>query len=889
MSDDRWLARSERWFRVLLRLYPADFRDEMGDALVEAYRDRCRAALARGGVASLLGVWLVASGDSLRNGVGERLAPAVSWRRGGNWARDTEMAVRRLVRAPLFTAAMIGTLTVGLGAFAMVYTVVHKVLLAPLPYRNPEDLYFVWRNYEWVHFDRGWVAGTDVAELRKVGGQIEQAVALQRYGATLTGTSDTRPAEIGVMSTSPELFDLLGVRPALGRLFRPDEGGPGRAPVAVLTHALWNRLGADSAIVGSAIRIDGAPYTVIGVLGRTFEFVRHSSLGQPEGADVYTTLDVDLAATDPRSGNYAVLVRARPGTTPAALAAAVAAAGRVVDERDFQGRGLRLYPAALGTDLVAGVRPALTALGLAGVLLLLVLMVNLATLLLARAMQRERELAVLRALGANRAALTRATLLEGALLGALGSAAGALVAVWGTRVLVGLTPLELPRRDTIVVDWQIGLVVIGVGALLGLVAASAPALWAGRTRLSALMSSTTVRGGGARGRLRRSLVVMQVALSLVLLSAGALVVRSFDHLLRTNPGFDPGGVLTLRVPVADLRYPNDTAAIRLHERLERELGTIPGVTAVGAASALPLSRAANQTDVAFPGAPGNTGEPDHDRPLVDYVNVRPGFFEALGVRLLAGRAFAGPRPAGVHEAIVDRQIAESFFPNTTPVGATMRYAGDTLTIVGLVDHLRLYDVHRNGRAQVFLRNDDAPVFSSLSFAVRTTRPPESLAPDVLAAVRRVDPELAVADLRPMESLIADSLRQQRLSAVLIGGFSLGALLLASMGLFGVVAGSVTRRRHELAVRLAMGADHRRLLGLVVGEGALLIAAGFLIGAPGVYLAGRLIRGVLVGVSASDPLTLVLVALGLGTVAVLACYLPARRVAGIEPAQSLRDG
>jgi putative ABC transport system permease protein len=889
MSDERWLARSERWSRLLLRLYPSHFREEMGEEVVEAYRDRARQALRRGGVVSLLWVWLRALADSLRNGPGERLRPSIAWRRMGNWGRDSELVLRRLSRAPLFVAAMVGTLTVGLGAFAVVYAVVDKVLVEPLPYEHPDDLYFVWRDYGPI-FDlkRGWLGGTAVAALMVGGGVIEDVGGLQRETRTLGGGGKGEPQQVAVMISTSNLFDLLGVRPMLGRGFAPSEAGPGRPPVAVLTYDLWrNRFGADRGIVGGEIRLDGAPYTVIGVMGKDFHFVRHSSLGPPQGAELYTTFDIDLAATEPGEGSYAGLLRARAGSTPEAVESAVASVGKRVDERDFQSRGLRLYAVGMKPDLVSEVRPALVVLGLAGLLLVLVLMVNLATLLLARAAQREREFAISRALGANPAALVRATLLEGGVLGLLGGTGGALAAIWATRGLVSLAPLELPRRESIAVDPGVAAVVIGVGALLGILAGAVPATWATRTRLSTLLGAAAVRGGGGHGRMRRGMVVVQVALALVLLSTGGLVVRSFARLLRADPGFQPSGVLTFRVPVTEDRYPEATDILSVEDRIHDALAALPGVKDVGSATALPLTADASQNTVRFPSAPGNTGEAEHDAPLVDRVLVSAGYFATLRIPLLAGRVFRSDDREEAREVVIDHTLAEIFFPGANPIGATLTIGNDSFTVAGVVKQARLYDVYRDDRPQVYL-NDREFVPRDLSWAVRTERSLPALVPEVRAAIREIDPELAVSDVRTMDRVVSDSLRQQRVSAVLIAGFSLGALLLAAMGLFGVVAGAVTRRRHELAIRMALGADGGRVLRLVVGEGMLLVLLGLLLGAPGIYLAARIVGGVLVGVSPFDPLTLGAVALGLAFVALLACWLPARRAVGIEPAGLLRQ-
>jgi len=888
MSGQWAIDLSERWFRLLLHLYPADFRDDMGDALVETYRDRAREALNRGGLVRLAFVWVRALSDALRNGPGERAHPAVSWRRGGNWGRDVEFATRRLVRAPGFVAATVGTLTVGLGMFAVVYTVVHTILIAPMPYRDAGDLYFVWRDYGTI-FDmkRGWLGGPDIAELQKAGGVIEAAVGIDDQAATFAAREGVDPAEITVMAVSPNLFDVLGTSPAIGRGFAAHEVGPGRPPVIILTHPLWNRLGADPAIIGTHVRLNGEPYTVIGVLPESFAFVEHASVGPPVRADAYTTLDVNLAETSPSAASYGGLIRARRGTPPNRVAAAVDAVARIVDARDFRNRGVRLYPVGLRTDLVSPVRPALVVLSSAGVLLVLVLAVNLASVLLARAAQREHEIAVSRALGANTAAVARATLFEGGLLGMLGGMTATLAAIWGSNTLVALAPLDLPRREAIGVDWAIAAVIVAVGVLIGVLAAIAPASWAARSSLATLLASSAVRGGGGHGRLRRGIVVAQVALSLVLLSTGALVVRSFERLLRADPGFVAEGVLTLRVPMPRQLIHETRTALALQERLHQELGAIPGVSGVSAASTLPLTASASQRAITFPGAPGNTGNIERDRPLVDVIGTRAGYIQLMGMRLLDGRPLSAVRREGVREAVIDHLLARQFFPTGSPIGLTIPFDERSLTIVGVVKQARLYDVHQDGRPQVLVRAEDWEI-RTLSFVLRTAREPRTLTADVRAVVRRVDPRLAITDMRPMDEVIADSLRQQRISAVLIATFATGALLLAAMGLFGVVSASVTRRRHEFAVRLALGADHGRVLRLMLGDSARLVAIGVVLSVPGIYLAGELIRGVLVGISPSDPPTLVAVAAGLALVAMLASYIPARRVLRIEPAQSLRQ-
>jgi putative ABC transport system permease protein len=888
VSEARWLAWSERWLRLLVRLYPPDFRDELGEAVIEAYRDRCRAALRSGGVAALTVVWTRALMDSLRNGPGERVRPAASWRRGGNWGRDIELAWRRLVRAPVFTLATVGTLAVGLGAFAVVFTAVHRVLLQPMPYDAPEDLYYAWRDYRTVFdLDRGWVSGPDIVELQGEGGAIQDAAGLQRSLLTLTDAAGIDALELPVMYTTPNLFAILGVRPALGRFFADDETGAGRTPLLVLTHELWQRLGGQRDILGTSLRLNGTQFEVIGVLPEGFTFLRNSSLGPPQGALAYATFAINLAEASPGAGSYAVLVRARPGAPPEQVAAAVDQVGRRIDERAFEGRGVKLYTVPLHGDLVAKVRPALVILGAAGTFMLLVLLVNLATLLLARAAQREQEFAVSRALGANPAAVMRANLLEGTLLGVLGGVVATLAAVWGTRTLVALAPLDLPRRTEIAVGWDIAAVVIGAGALLGFLAALVPAIWSSRSSLAVLLRAAAVRGGGGQERMRRGMVVLQVALSLLLLSAGALVVRSFEQLLRADPGFTTQGVLTARVPLPMGLFPDSLQRLALQDGIEAALARIPGVEHVGSGSTLPMTAAVSQSTFQFPDAPGNTGVAEVDAPLIDYWGVRAGYVEALGIHMLEGRAFSRDRTPGVREVLIDEQVARQFWPNTSPLGATFPFSGEPVTIVGVFRQPRMYDVHADGRPQMLLRAEDWG-YNTLSYVVRGRRDARAMIPELQAAIRSVDPQLAVADVRPMSEIVGDALREERVSAVLIAGFAVGALLLAAMGLFGVVSASVTRRRHELAVRLALGADNPRLLRLIMGEGARLIALGILIGVPATWAAGSALRALLVGIDRVEPLTVAGVGALLAVVALAACYLPARRVLGIEPARLLRD-
>jgi putative ABC transport system permease protein len=685
-----------------------------------------------------------------------------------------------------------------------------------------------------------------------------------------------------MMGSSANLFELLGARAALGRGVRPEDGGQGHPTTIVLSDGMWRRLGANPEIIGTRLRIGPDTHTVVGVMPPEFGFTCWPS----QRPDVYVPYQTDLNRANQNDYGF-TLIRARRGVSPAQVRQAVEAFSRsLVQQRERAlPRDLSLYPVGLQADLVKEVRPALLALSFAAAFLLLVLTVNLASLLLARAAEREREFAVSRALGASGDAVVRAMLIEGGLLGLIGGVAGALAGIWGTRLLIRLGPIDLPRRETIALDWGVAAVVITVGALLGLAAAAAPAAWAARVSLASLISASAVRGGAGSGRMRRGLIVAQVALSLVLLSTGGLVVRSFARLLAADPGFQPRGVLTLRLSTIVFTKNADAAAFQ--DRTEAALRALPGVTSVSAATRLPLSGGAFLSQIAFPGAPGNTGD-ERDHPLVDRIHARAGYVQTMGMRLLAGRDLEPIRPQGVREALIDRNLAQQFFPNRSPLGATLQLAEASLTVVGVVKQARLYGLYQDGRPQFFARAEDYDSRAYWFYVLRANRDPHALISDARAAIRNIERRIPVSQMLTMDEIVADARSRERISAVLTAGLALGALLLVTMGLFGMISGSVMRRRGELAVRLALGATHPRIIRLVIGEGARLLTLGLLIAVPGLYIAGQALRGFLVGVSPFDTLTLAAVTIGMFAVALLACYFAARRVTTIDLQSLLRE-
>lgn len=885
----RWL---DRLYRGLLLAYPRSFRQAYGRQMREAFRDRCRGALERGGRLAVLAVAIRAIPDALRNGLLERVSGGAAWRPAavpGLPPGAFRQALRRLARTPTFTLVTVLSVSLGVGAFASVASVADGVLVDPLPYANPDRLIWVWRDYTWIDFPRGWLGGPDVLALREQSDVFEDVVAFRSGHANLTGVAGQAPEEASVLLASDGFFDVLGVQPMLGRGFEAGESSPGAEPVAVLGNDLWRRrFGADPGVIGSRIQIDGEAWTVIGVMAPGFRFVKHSSLGQPEPADLYGSLRMDLPALPAGWGGLAGLARVHAGATDAAVDAALASASAEMDPY-FGSDRLKLWGVDLRSDLVDGIRPALLALSIAASFLLLILTANLATLQYGRVAERSRDVAVRTALGGSRFAAVADILVESVLVAGAGCAAGLLLAGVAVRQLLAMAPASLPRREAIDVDLGVVSVTVLLALLMGVLAAAGPAVRASARGAAQVLRSSGSRAGSGRpaARTRSALVVIQVALSLMLLVGAGLVGRSAMLLLAADPGFESKGVLTWRVPLDEAAYPDEEAIIAFQDRFLNRVRTLPGVLAAGASNALPLSADTDQGPATFPGAEGNTGDADVDSPLVDAVSITPGYLDAMGIRLIAGRPFGTGDGAGSPRvALIDRTLAARFFTAGEATGRTLLYAGDTLTIVGVVDPARLYNVYSDERGQVYLPAARYPE-QAMYYALRTDRDPMSLVPSVRGVLQSIDAALPLPGIRPGGDLVRESLGRHRLTLLLLTVFAGGALLLAAMGIWGVVAGGVIRRTPEIGVRLALGASAAGVLRLVATEGARVIGFGLVLGLAGSLAVSRLLGSLLFGIAGDDPLTYGTVAAFLLLVAGLACFVPALRATRIPPARALR--
>lgn len=891
---------TDLWIDLLLRLYPADFREAYGGEMREAFRAQLRARTGEGG-------WPAGAAVVLRTVYGTVRGAWAEWtgwtepneRRGGTmgggrWtgvATEVRQAVRRLGRSPLFTLLALATLGLGVGAFTSVYAVVESVLLEPLPYDEPDELAWVWRDYtDWFDLTKGWVGGPDVAWMQEDEQVFEEVAAVRAGQLNLTARSGLEPREVRAMQTSAGFFDLLGTAPAAGRGFLSGEDLPGAPPVAVLTHDLWmGALGGAPDLLGRDIFLDGEPFTVVGILPRDFTFLLASSTGDPVPAELYVPLRMELAEQSTGSGFLAGLVRKEEGASWAQVEGALAGIADRVDEEWSDGE-LRLWAAPMKESLVADVRPALLAILAAAGFLLLVLAANLATLFLARAAARSRETAIRSALGASRAAVAGTVLSETGVLGLGGALMGVLVGFWGTGLLAGLAAGQLPRAAEIGLDAGTAGLAVGLGLGLACLASLGPVARAVGGGPGSAIRESGLRTGRSRKqvRARSALVVIQVALSVVLLVGAGLLARSMAGLLAADPGFDPGETLTFRVALSPNAYPDDAAVMEFTRLLSGRLEALPGVEASGFTDVLPLSASTSQTTVAFPDAPGNTGDENADNPLVDRFRVTPGFFRAGGLRMLRGRAFRSPAGSdGPVEVVIDDVLAGRFFPDGSALSRLIAIDDDTATVVGVVDQARAYDVHSDGRGQIYIPMAlDAT--TGLSVAVRTAGPPGSLTGPARAVVRELDAALPVSDVRTLREVVRGSVREERLNLTLVGSFALAALLLASLGVYGVLADAVLRRRSEIGIRMAMGAAASQVVGMILARGARLVLLGIVLGVAGAAVASRFLASMLYGVETFDPATYLGVSVVLALVAGVAAWLPARRATRIHPSEALRS-
>ena len=803
--------------------------------------------------------------------------------------QDVRYALRQMARNGGFTAVTVLTLALGIGATTAIFSVVDGILFRPLPFPEPEQLMMVWADRtraggppdEWTNF-------ADYADLKERAHSFQALGAWDAGALTVTGIGDPEEIQVGFV-TFGTLSQVLRVSPALGRGFSPEDDRPGAPATVLLTDGFWRRaFGADVGVLGKTLTLSGQPFTIIGVLPAGFRapFVTD--------AEAWVTMREDPTDYSCPRGNACLHAAGRlaAGVTLDAARTEASDIARQL-EREYPQQntdtGITLIP--LQADMVSDARTGLLVLLGAVGFVLLIACVNVANLLLARATTRGGELSVRAALGAGRRRIVEQLLTESALLALLGGGLGLAIARFGTDFLVRIAPAGTPRIDGVEVNGRVLAFALGVTALSGLLFGLVPSLRMARGDLE-----TGLRQGGRDGssgrtgmRARGVLVSGQVALALVLLVGAGLLVRSFQNLRRTDLGFDPADVLTLRLGMPPTRYPDADARRSFLGRVEERLGAIPGVSAVGATSWLPLTGFGSDVDFSIENRPMAPGAKNQ---TVWYRMVTPGYPRAMGMQLVSGRWI---EPSDDERAppvvVINDGMARRYFPGEDPLGKRLKLGGGKQApwreIVGVSKEARYFGIRDDSRDALYVPYDQAPP-SGVLLALKSTRETASLAAEVRGAVAALDPSMAVARIRPMRALVADAMGPERFITLLIGLFAGVALVLAVVGLYGVVAYGVSQRLREMGVRLALGAEGGDIRGLVLAQSLRLVGIGVVVGVAGGVAVTRLMTNLLFGVSPTDPWTYGVVALILTGVATLASAVPAVRAGRVDPIRVLRS-
>ena len=801
--------------------------------------------------------------------------------------QDLRFGLRWLVRRPGYAAAAMATMAVGIGATIAIFTVVHGVLLEPLPLPAPARLVRLFQAYPERGYERVPVSQLDVEDWARNSHVLQDAGVYSTEGDGLTLTGFERPEKLATAYVSGGLFPTLGLGAELGRTLGPaDAGGTDR--VVVLSHAFWQRrFAGDPSIVGQKLTLNGEPMTVVGVMPAAFRFPSPDT-------EIWALLSVIPESSVPRLRMVRWLKgvgRLAPGVTIADARVELAAvAGRLAEQYPDSNEGATAVTVLpLQREMVAGVRPALLLLFAAVGALLLIACVNLAGLMLARGVSRSAELAVRGALGAGRGRLAGQLLVESLILALLGGAIGTLLATWCVEVLVRLAGDLLPRAAEVRVDGPVVAFAVAVAVVTALLAGTLPALRGSRPALErTLRRGRDELSGASSGRLGEALVAVEVALTVVLVVAAGLLARSLGRMLETDTGFAADRLLSVSLVIPDYRYPERPQYMAEYHRLWETLAAVPGVESVASIKVPPLAGGDGAEMLTFR-VEGQAEVPASQQPRARWFPVSQGFFRTAGVPLLAGRDFTGQdAPEAPSVGVINRTLAERHFPGQNAVGRRLVMGETSVEIVGVVGDARHLRATEPPEPTVYLHQEQHPR-RVVSFLLRTKAEPSGLMPAVREAVASVDPDQTIAGLAPLSQLISESAGLPRLVAALVGLFSALALVLAALGLYGVLAFAVTRRRPEIGIRMALGADGRQVVAEVLRRGMGSVAVGVVLGVAGAAAATRLLGGLLYGVGAADPVSYAVAGAVLLVTALLACLAPARRALTTDPMSVLREG
>ena len=812
---------------------------------------------------------------------------------------EIRFALRKLIKNPLFALVGILTLALGIGATTAVFTLVNALLIKPLPYEDPARLVLLFEHFKAQHLDAIPVSPPEFLDYKA------QLKSFEKLAAFTTATYNLSEGDVAERifgaTVSADLFPLLGVQPIRGRIFRPEECAVGRNDVVMISERLWRRkFDRDPRVLGSKVLADGRAFTVVGIMPASFEFplplfnITGAQFG--EQADIWQPLGFTDAEMKQRgSRSYGVIGRLAPGVSAQQAQAEIETVVRAMRPRfkdnypQTESFGATLYP--LKEQVIGGMKPLLLILLGAVALVLLIACANLATMLLARASARGREMAIRVAVGASRARLLRQGLTESVVLAIFGGAVGVLFAIWAIDLVKMLGTQTIPRLSEVRIDGTVLLVTLAIAIGTGLVFGLVPALASGKPDLTEALKEGGRGSTSSRrhNRLRNVLVVAEVALALVLLTGAGLLLKSFVRLENVNPGFNSKNILTAEISLPAQRYPDNKTQAAFFAELERRVASLPGVSQIGLATILPMSGI--NSDCSF-GIEGRMSDDAHPGPDEEDRIVSPNYFRTLEIPLVQGRFFtAADKLDAPPVVIINRALAERYWPNESALGKRIRVPFTTpaiSTIVGIVGDLRHRGLDQPAKPEFYVPLAQVP-YSSVILAVRSSQDPRGLTSAIRREVQAIDPAQPIAHVRTLEQVVADSIAPRKLSVVLLAVFAGVALVLAAVGIYGVMSFLVVQRTHEIGVRMALGAQRSDVLRLVIFQAGALIAAGTLLGLIVALLSTSVLRSALYGTSALDLATFLVVTLTLTLVAFLASYIPARRATRADPMIALGRG
>jgi putative ABC transport system permease protein len=800
--------------------------------------------------------------------------------------QDLRYGARMLLKNPGFTLIAVLTLALGIGANTAIFSVINGVLLGSLPYPHPEQLAMVWCDNKRQGIPDDITSYPNFVDWRDRNKTFQGMAGVTDDTYNLTGRGE--PEEIRAASVSPNFFQLLGVNPVRGRGFTAEEEQPGRDRIAILSHSLWQRhFGGDPDILNKTILLSGEPNVVVGIMPPGFQF--------PEKTELWKPLAPDERMRGARSAFWLPIVgRFKPGVTRAQAQADLEVITTQIQQQfpDMAGYGVNVVPVL--EQSVGFIRRALMILFVAVLFVLLIACANVANLLLARAAVRQREVSIRAAMGAGRRRIVRQLMTESMLLAVLGGALGVLLAWWGLKLLIGLSPADIPRLENIRLDGRVLLFTMGLSLLTGLIFGLAPALQTSQLNLSETLKEGGRTGGGGAGgrraqRVRGAFIVAEVALTLALLVGAGLLVRSFLRLQQVDPGFRPDHLLTMRLSLSGSNYATGAQAVSFFERLQGRLAALPGVVSASATTGVMLPKLANSAGFTIEGRPRDPNEQGLELPI---DTVQPNYFQTMGVQLLKGRTFTSQDTReSPRVTIVNETFAKRYFPDEDPIGKRFTFGRPGpntrwITIVGVVRDTKRQGVEKPIRIESWMPLAQRPS-GSMELVLRTTGDPLLLSNAVREAVWSIDRDLPIPTIRTMEQVMSERVAQRRLNMLLLGLFALVALILAAVGIYGVMSYTVTQRTHEIGIRMALGAQSGDVIGMVLKQGIALTLAGVAFGLIATFMLTRLMASLLFGVSARDPVTFAAIAALLTGVALIACWIPARRATKVDPMIALR--